>query len=64
MLIDEDSYFLKPNPKMLFLFKFLSEKNYAKKKKINAAGDSRIIFNCIPRGFHFTAPVNIIKNEN
>ena len=49
---------------MLLLLKLFFEKNYPDKKQIDTAGNCGVLFYCFPRGFHFTAPVNIIKNEN
>ena len=56
--------YLKTNNKMLLFLKLFPEENYPDKKQVNAAGNRSIIFYRFPCRFHFTAPVNIIKNKN
>jgi hypothetical protein len=54
---------LKPDNEMLLLFKLFPEKNYPNKKQVDTAGNRSILPYRLPCRFHFTAPVNIIKNK-
>ena len=64
--VQHDGHTLKfsnPNDKM-FLLLFLSKENETPKEGVNCHFYSRMLFDFLPCFFHFTGPVDVIKNKD